>query len=116
MSPAHVLCYNKGVKKPLFVLFDGNALIHRAFHALPPLSLRKTGELVGAVFGFAQILLKVLNDLQPTHYAIAFDKAAPTFRHVMYEQYKATRKETPSELVGQFGRVRALVKAFKIPI
>jgi len=104
------------VKKPLFVLFDGNALIHRAFHALPPLSLRKTGELVGAVFGFAQILLKVLNDLQPTHYAIAFDKAALTFRHVMYEQYKATRKETPSELVGQFGRVRELVKAFKIPI
>jgi DNA polymerase-1 len=104
------------VKKPLLVLFDGNALIHRAFHALPPLSLRKTGELVGAVFGFAQILLKVLNELQPTHYAIAFDKAALTFRHVMYEQYKATRKETPSELVGQFSRVRELVKAFKIPI
>jgi len=98
------------------VLFDGNALIHRAFHALPPLSVRKTGELVGAVFGFAQILLKVLNELQPTHYAIAFDKAAPTFRHVMYDQYKATRKETPSELVGQFGRVRELVQAFKMPI
>jgi DNA polymerase-1 len=104
------------VKKPLLVLFDGNALIHRAFHALPPLSVRKTGELVGAVFGFAQILLKVLNELQPTHYAIAFDKAAPTFRHVMYDQYKATRKETPSELVGQFGRVRELVQAFKMPI
>jgi DNA polymerase-1 len=104
------------VKKPLLVLFDGNALIHRAYHALPPLSVRKTGELVGAVFGFAQILLKVLNELQPTHYAIAFDKAAPTFRHVMYEQYKATRKETPSELVGQFGRVRELVQAFKMPI
>jgi DNA polymerase-1 len=111
-----LLCYNRGVKKPLLVLFDGNALIHRAFHALPPLSVRRTGELVGAVFGFAQILLKVLNELQPTHYAIAFDKAAPTFRHVMYDQYKATRKETPSELVGQFGRVRELVQAFKMPV
>jgi len=104
------------VKKPLLVLFDGNALIHRAFHALPPLTVRKTGEMVGAVFGFAQILLKVLNDLQPTHYAIAFDKRAPTFRHVMYDQYKATRKETPEELSQQFGRVRELVEALKMPI
>lgn len=100
----------------MLVLFDGNALIHRAYHALPPLSVRKTGELVGAVFGFAQILLKVLSELKPTHYAIAFDKAAPTFRHVMYDQYKATRKETPSELIGQFGRVKELVQAFKMPI
>jgi len=104
------------MKKPRLVLFDGNALVHRAYHALPPLTVRKTGELVGAVFGFAQILLKSLNELQPTHYAIAFDKAAPTFRHLVYRDYKATRKETPSELIGQFGRVRELVQAFKIPI
>ena len=104
------------MKTPRLVLFDGNALVHRAYHALPPLSVRSTGELVGAVFGFAQILLKALNELQPTHYAIAFDKAAPTFRHVMFGEYKATRKETPSELVGQFGRVRELVEAFKMPI
>ncbi len=104
------------MKKPLLVLFDGNALIHRAFHALPPLTLRKTGEMVGAVYGFASILMKVINDLQPTHYAIAFDKAAPTFRHKLDDQYKATRPETPSELVGQFTRVRELVKAFDIPV
>jgi len=104
------------VKKPLFVVFDGNALIHRAYHALPPFTVRKTGEVVGAVYGFASILMKVINDLQPTHYAIAFDKAAPTFRHKMDDQYKATRPETPSDLVGQFGRVRQLVDAFSIPV
>jgi len=104
------------MKKPLLILFDGNALVHRAFHALPPLTIRKTGEMVGAVYGFASILLKVINDLQPTHYAIAFDKAAPTFRHKMFDQYKATRPETPSELVGQFGRVRELVQALNMPV
>ncbi len=112
----HFLCYNEGMKKPLLVLFDGNALVHRAFHALPPLTVRKTGEMVGAVYGFVSILLKAINDLQPTHYAIAFDKAAPTFRHKMFEDYKATRPETPAELVGQFGRVRELVQAFDMPI
>ncbi len=110
------LCYNKTVKKPLFVVFDGHALIHRAYHALPPFTVRKTGEVVGAVYGFASILMKVINDLQPTHYAIAFDKAGPTFRHKMDDQYKATRPETPSDLVGQFNRVRELVEAFNIPI
>jgi len=103
-------------EKPLLVLFDGNGLIHRAFHALPPFTIRKTGETVGAVYGFTSILLKALNDLKPTHYAVAFDKKAPTFRHKMFEEYKATRPETPAELVGQFGRVRELVQAFNIPI
>ncbi|MDD5190559.1 MAG: DNA polymerase I [Dehalococcoidales bacterium] len=114
--PLYFLCYNKGVKKPVFVVFDGNAIIHRAFHAIPPFTVRKTGEMVGAVYGFASILMKVINDLQPTHYAIAFDKKAPTFRHKLDEQYKATRPETPSELAGQFGRVRQMVDVFKIPV
>ena len=109
--------YNEAMpEKPLLVIFDGNGLIHRAFHALPPFTLRKTGEMVGAVYGFTAIMLKAINDLQPTHYAVAFDKHAPTFRHLMYDEYKATRKETPAELVGQFGRVRELVQAFDIPI
>ena len=103
-------------EKPLSVLFDGNGLIHRAFHALPPFTVRKTGETVGAVFGFTSILLKAINDLKPTNYAVAFDRKAPTFRHLMYADYKATRPETPAELAGQFGRVRELVRAFDIPI
>ena len=104
------------MQKPLLVLFDGNALVHRAFHALPPLTVRKTGEMVGAVYGFASILLKAINDLKPTNYAIAFDKAAPTFRHKIFDDYKANRPETPAELRGQFGRVKELVQAFDMPI
>ena len=67
------------MKKPRLVLFDGNAIVHRAFHAFEgkPLTVRKTGEVVSAVYGFTLMLLKVLNELKPTHYAIAFDRAAP---------------------------------------
>ena len=66
------------MQEPLLVLFDGNALIHRAFHALPPFTVRKTGEMIGAVYGFAQMLLKVISELKPTHCVIAFDKKGPT--------------------------------------
>jgi len=111
-----LLCYNGIVKKPLLVLFDGNALVHRAFHALPPLTVNKTGEMVSAVYGFALMLLKVVNELKPSHCAIAFDRAAPTFRHQMFDQYKAQRPKTPDELVDQLGRLRQLVEAFHIPI
>jgi len=106
------------VKKPLLVLFDGNALIHRAYHAFEksPLTVRKTGEIVSAVYGFALMLLKVVNELQPTHYAVTFDKKAPTFRHKIYEQYKAHRPPAPEELVNQIEKVRKLVRAFHIPI
>ncbi len=104
------------MKKSLLVLFDGNALVHRAFHALPPLTVSKTGEMVSAVYGFALMLLKVINELKPTHYAIAFDKEAPTFRHKLFDQYKAQRPPTPDELINQLGRVRQLVDAFHIPI
>jgi DNA polymerase-1 len=104
------------MEKPLLVLFDGNALLHRAFHALPPLTVRQTGESVGAVYGFALMLLKVINELKPSHYAIAFDMKGPTFRHELFDQYKAQRPETPQELIGQLGRVKQLVTAFNIPI
>ena len=104
------------MEKQLLVLFDGNALVHRAFHALPSLTVSKTGEIVGAVYGFALMLLKAISELSPTHCAIAFDKKAPTFRHQLFDQYKAHRPATPEELVGQMERVRELVQAFHIPI
>ncbi|MFC2035802.1 DNA polymerase I [Chloroflexota bacterium] len=104
------------MRKPQLALLDGNALIHRAFHALPPFTISKTGETVGAVYGFAQMLLKIMNDLKPTCCAIAFDTKAPTFRHKLFNQYKAQRPPTPDELVNQFWRVRQLVEAFNIPI
>ena len=104
------------MKKPLLVLFDGNNIVHRAFHALPPLTVSKTGETIGAIYGFVSMLLKILSELKPTHYAIAFDKKAPTFRHQLFDQYKAQRPKTPDELVNQLGRVRQMVEAFHIPI
>jgi DNA polymerase I len=103
-------------KKPLLLLVDGSALVHRAFHALPPLTVPKTGETVGAVYGFASMLIKAINDLKPTHYAVAFDRKAPTFRHQAYDLYKAHRPPMPDELAGQLGRVREVVHSFQIPI
>ena len=103
-------------EKALLLLFDGNALVHRAFHALPPLTQHKTGELVNAVYGFASTLLKVFADFKPTHWAIAFDRPTPTFRHEMFEEYKAQRPATPEELKGQIKKVHQLVEAFHIPV
>ncbi|MFU8796319.1 MAG: DNA polymerase I [Dehalococcoidia bacterium] len=111
--------YNDAVAntgKELLLLFDGHALVHRAFHALPPLTQSKTGELVNAVYGFASTLLKVLSDFGPTHWAVAFDRPTPTFRHQMFEEYKAHRPPTPEELKGQIRRVHRLVEAFHIPV
>jgi DNA polymerase-1 len=103
-------------EKPLLLLFDGNALVHRAFHALPPLTQHKTGELVNAVYGFASTLLKVFADFKPTHWAVAFDRPTPTFRHEMFEEYKAQRPATPEELKSQIKKVHQLVEAFHIPV
>jgi DNA polymerase-1 len=68
------------------------------------------------VYGFAAMLIKAINDLKPSHYAIALDRKAPTFRHQAFDQYKAHRPPMPEELAGQFGRVREVAKAFRIPI
>jgi DNA polymerase-1 len=104
------------MKQPLLVLFDGNALVHRAYHALPTLTVAKTGESINAVYGFASMLLRAINELKPSHCIIAFDRKAPTFRHQLYEQYKAHRPATPQELISQLGRVRQLAQTFNIPI
>ena len=100
----------------LLLLVDGHALLHRAFHAVPPLTIPRTGEPIGAVYGFALILLRVLNDYKPTHVAVALDRPTPTFRHEEFVGYKANRVKVPSELVSQFQRMRELVEAFGIPI
>ncbi len=104
--------------EPRLVLFDGHAIVHRAFHAFERTRIltSKSGEIVSAVYGFASMLLKSVTDLKPVYWAIAFDRAAPTFRHQMFDQYKAQRPRTPEELVGQMGRVRQLVDAFRLPV
>jgi len=97
------------------VLIDANALIHRSYHALPPLKTKK-GELVNAVYGFTALLLRVLKELKPDFILTAFDLPKPTFRHLEYEEYKAQRPKTPDELVQQFPIVKKVIKAFDIPI
>src|SRR3989344_4322326 len=96
------------------VLVDGNALLHRAYHATPPLSTSK-GELVNAVFGFTSMILKELSDLKPDYMAIAWDEKGPTFRHQAYTQYKATRGPVEDGLSGQYERVHQVVDVLNIP-
>src|SRR3989344_9280192 len=105
----------KKEKPKLLVLLDSHALIHRAFHALPSLT-NPTGEPMGAVYGFTTILLRILQELKPDYLVAAFDMAGPTFRHVVYERYKAHRPKAPDELIGQFKNVRRLCEAFGIPV
>src|SRR3989338_7683348 len=97
------------------ILIDSHAIIHRAYHALPPFTSPK-GEPTGAVYGFTSILLRILRELKPDFIAAAFDLPGPTFRHIAYERYKAQRPETPSDLSSQFEKVREILEAFGILI
>ncbi|MAF20669.1 MAG: hypothetical protein CMI55_03240 [Parcubacteria group bacterium] len=97
------------------VIIDGNALIHRAYHALPPFRT-KQGQLVNAVYGFTSILFKVIQDLKPDYLVATFDLAGPTFRHVEYQDYKAKRVKPPQELYDQIPLIKEIVKAMDIPI
>ncbi len=93
------------------LLLDGNSLVHRAFHALPPMTSAR-GEMTNAVFGVTTMLLKALAELRPRYLAAAFDTAAPTFRHAAYADYKSTRAPTAAGLPEQFARVYQLLEAF----
>ncbi len=99
------------------MLLDGNGLIYRGYFALinTPLTTSK-GELVNAVFGFCNIVLRGFQDIRPDYAAIAFDLAGPTFRHEQYAAYKATRQRMPDDLRDQFPKVREVVKALRIPV
>src|SRR3989344_707853 len=97
------------------VLIDGNALVHRAFHALPPLTSPK-GVVTNAVFGFSSILMKMMRELKPDYIAATFDLAGPTFRHEEFAEYKAKRVKAPQELYDQLALVKQVVEAFGIPI
>lgn len=103
-------------KKEKLMVIDGNALIHRSFHALPPTMTTKKGEMVNAVYGFATVLMKALKEFKPDYVVLTLDKAGPTFRHVQYKEYKATRVKAPDDLYAQIPRVRELAEAFAIPI
>lgn len=96
------------------VLIDGNAILHRAFHALPPLTTKR-GEPINAVYGLISMLLRVIQDLKPTHIAVCFDTPEPTFRNKVFKDYQAQRPQTLNELITQFEKARRVIKAFGIP-
>src|SRR5690349_12173306 len=97
------------------MLLDGYGLVYRGYFALPPLTTSK-GELVNGAFGFASIVLRGIQDLQPEYIAVSFDLPGPTFRHEQYADYKATRTKMPDDLRDQFPKVREIVKALRIPV
>jgi DNA polymerase-1 len=99
---------------PHLVLIDGSGFIFRAFHALPPMT-RPDGVPVNAVFGFTNMLAKLLKDHEGTHIAVIFDAGRMTFRNRIYEAYKAHRPPPPDELIPQFALVREATIAFGVP-
>src|ERR1700746_1312909 len=95
------------------VLVDGNAIIHRAYHALPPLNNSK-GIPTNAVYGFFTMLFKIIEDLKPEYLIVCFDRAAPTFRKQLYVGYQATRPALSDDLSPQFGMVDKALDSAKI--
>jgi len=103
-------------KKKRLVVFDGNSIVHRAYHALPPTLTTRDGRPVNAVFGFTSIMLKALADIKPQYVVVAWDYPADTFRHTMYAEYKATRQKADPELYAQIPIVKQVVESMNIPL
>jgi DNA polymerase I len=98
-----------------FVIFDSNAVIHRAYHALPPLAT-KAGQKVNAVYGFLLVFLKAIADFSPAFIAATFDLPAPTFRHKKYREYKAKRPKAPEDLYSQIPIIKKVLSDFGVKI
>jgi DNA polymerase I len=96
------------------ILIDGSGFIFRAFHALPPMT-RPDGTPVNAVFGFTNMLARLLKDHAGTHFAVIFDAGRVTFRNRLYDKYKSQRPPPPPELIPQFALVREATEAFGVP-
>src|SRR3989441_9876902 len=100
-------------------LVDGSSYIFRAYHALPPLTRKSDGLQLNAVFGFCNMLWKLLRDMKaedkPTHLAVVLDKSEKTFRTDFYPDYKAHRPDPPDDLIPQFAFIRDAVRAFDLP-
>ncbi len=102
-------------EKKRLIVIDGNAVIHRAFHALPPLTTKK-GELVNAIYGFLLVFFKAIKEFQPDFVAATFDFPGPTFRHKKYKLYKATREKAPEELYQQIPKIKEILESFNVQI
>lgn len=102
--------YNTVMK---LLLVDGSALLHRAYHAYPPLT-SKTGQIVGAAYGVVSMLISALETVEPTHVMVAWDLPKPTFRHEKYLAYKAQRPKADVEMVEQIPLVKELIETMGI--
>ncbi|PIQ98641.1 MAG: hypothetical protein COX91_00980 [Candidatus Nealsonbacteria bacterium CG_4_10_14_0_2_um_filter_39_15] len=103
------------MEKKKLLIIDCNSLIHRAYHALPPLTTKK-GELVNAVYGFLLVFFRAIKEFRPTYIAACFDFPGLTFRHKKFKEYKAKRPPTPKELYQQIPKVKEILKGFNVPI
>lgn len=103
------------LKKEIFMLVDGSAIVHRAYHAMPPLN-RADGTPTGAVQGFFSMILKIIAELKPAHIAIAFDRPSPNFRKELFKEYQSQRPAMDSDLSPQFGIIQKILESAKIPV
>ena len=113
-GPDHGILIYMSRKQPLLVLVDGSAVFHRAYHALVHLS-NAEGQPTNATYGFTNMLLKILSDLQPTYLVVAWDKSSDTFRKRLYPEYKAHRVRQPEDLYEQIPATRELSAAMGFP-
>lgn len=102
-------------QKKVLVVIDSNSIIHRAYHALPPLTTKR-GELVNAVYGFLLVFFKALREFQPDFIAACFDFPAPTFRHKKFKGYKIKRPPAPEDLYQQIPKVKEILKSFGVQV
>src|SRR5437660_676124 len=118
-APAAVAPNQPPKKGDHVFLVDGSSYIFRAYHALPPLTRKSDGLQLNAVYGFCNMLWKLLRDMKPeerpTHLAVVFDKSEHTFRTDFYPDYKAHRPDPPDDLIPQFEYIRKAVHAFDLP-
>lgn len=98
-----------------FIIIDGNAILHRAWHAIPQLNT-KDGIMINAAFGFTSMFLKIISELKPDYICSTFDMRAKTFRHEKYEDYKAGRVKQPDELYNQIPIIKEILQSFDVPI
>lgn len=97
------------------VLIDGHSILNRAFYGVPDLT-NYEGLHTNAVYGFLNIMFKILEEEKADHLAVAFDLNEPTFRHKMYAEYKGTRKPMPEELREQVPLMKEVLSAMEVPV
>ena len=97
------------------IIIDGNSLVFRAFHALPPMKMND-GQVINAAYGFYTMLLGLIDERKPDFLAVSFDLKGPTFRKELFEDYKGNRQKTPDELLSQFPLIKEGLRKLNIPI